>query len=187
MGRGHDHHLMRVKGEKAISTDVASNVVKNVPANDLIEKLEVAGPWFVNVYLRKNFIDFSLSTILEKGMLPPATGFSSPNIGHLRPTIIGDSICRLMKFLGHDVMRLSNTGDCGTQFGMLIAHLQGEFPNCKRESLPMSDLMSIKSQVSSNTKRSLDQNYSFLNPGLSLTRSSRTELTRACDVSRKEF
>lgn len=42
----------------------------------------------------------------------------------LRSTIIGDSICRLMEFLGHDVLRLNHLGDWGTQFGMLIAHLE---------------------------------------------------------------
>ena len=152
--------LLKAKGEKAIPRDVANNVVKNVPANDLIEKLEVAGPGFVNIYLKKSFIESSLSTMLEKGVLPPATGqrkkvivdFSSPNIakemhvGHLRSTIIGDSICRLLEFLGHDVMRLNHTGDWGTQFGMLIAHLQDEFPNYKTESPPISDLMSFYKQ-----------------------------------------
>ena len=70
-------------------------------------------------------------------MLPPSTGhkkkvivdFSSPNIakemhvGHLRSTIIGDSISRLLEFLGHDVLRLNHTGDWGTQFGILMAGL----------------------------------------------------------------
>lgn len=66
--------LLKAKGEKAIPRDVANNVVKNVPANDLIEKLEVAGPGFVNIYLKKSFIEASLSSLLEKGVLPPATG-----------------------------------------------------------------------------------------------------------------
>ena len=130
--------LLKAKGEKAIPRDVATKVVKNVPDNDLIEKLEVAGPGFVNIYLKKSFILASLSSILETGVKPPTIGpkkkvivdFSSPNIakemhvGHLRSTVIGDSICRLLEFLGHDVMRLNHTGDWGTQFGMLIAHLQ---------------------------------------------------------------
>ena len=152
--------LLKAKGEKAIPRDVANNVVKNVPANNLIEKLEVAGPGFVNIYLKKSFIESSLNTLLEKGVLPPSTGvkkkvivdFSSPNIakemhvGHLRSTIIGDSISRLLEFLGHDVLRLNHTGDWGTQFGMLIAHLQDEFPNFKTESPPISDLMAFYKQ-----------------------------------------
>lgn len=72
--------------------------------------------------------------------------FSSPNIakemhvGHLRSTIIGDTISRLLEFLGHDVLRINHVGDWGTQFGMLIAHLEDKFPNYVSESPPISDL-----------------------------------------------
>lgn len=58
-----------------------------------------------------------------------AVDFSSPNIakdmhvGHLRSTIQGDSLCRILEFLGHDVLRINHVGDWGTQFGMLIGHL----------------------------------------------------------------
>ena len=61
--------------------------------------------------------------------------FSSPNIakdmhvGHLRSTIIGDSISRILEVLGHDVLRMNHLGDWGTQFGMLIAELNDEFPD----------------------------------------------------------
>ena len=61
--------------------------------------------------------------------------FSSPNIaknmhvGHLRSTIQGDSICRIFEFLGHEVHRVNHVGDWGTQFGMLIAELDDNFPN----------------------------------------------------------
>jgi arginyl-tRNA synthetase len=60
--------------------------------------------------------------------------FSSPNIakemhvGHLRSTIIGDSISRVQEFMGHDVLRLNHVGDWGTQFGMLITHSEGSLP-----------------------------------------------------------
>ena len=70
-------------------------------------------------------------------MLPPtlpkqkvAVDFSSPNIakemhvGHLRSTIIGDTICRLLEYCGHEVLRINHVGDWGTQFGMLISHLK---------------------------------------------------------------
>ena len=56
--------------------------------------------------------------------------FSSPNIakemhvGHLRSTIIGECVCRILEFCGHDVMRINHVGDWGTQFGMLITYLQ---------------------------------------------------------------
>ena len=130
--------MLKAQGVKAIPRDVATKIVENVPANEIISKLEVAGPGFVNIFISHSFVEKSLMTILEKGVLPPpAAGkkrvvvdFSSPNIakemhvGHLRSTVIGDSICRLLEFLGHDVLRINHIGDWGTQFGMLIAHLQ---------------------------------------------------------------
>ena len=68
------------------------------------------------------------------------------HVGHLRSTIIGDSISRLLEFLGHDVLRINHIGDWGTQFGMLIAHLQDEFPDFKTKSPPISDLMAFYKQ-----------------------------------------
>ena len=50
------------------------------------------------------------------------------HIGHLRSTIIGDSICRVLEFLDNDVMRINHVGDWGTQFGMLIAYLESINP-----------------------------------------------------------
>lgn len=94
--------------------------------------------------------------MLRSGVKPPhcnkqrvLVDFSSPNIakemhvGHLRSTIIGESICRFLEFLGHDVVRVNHLGDWGTQFGMLIAHLEDRFPNYLNESPPISDLQSF--------------------------------------------
>lgn len=75
--------------------------------------------------------------------------FSSPNIakemhvGHLRSTIIGESMCRLFEFVGYDVLRLNHLGDWGTQFGMLIAHLQDKFPDYLSVSPPIGDLQAF--------------------------------------------
>ena len=65
--------------------------------------------------------------------------FSSPNIakemhvGHLRSTILGESICRVLEFLGNNVERINHVGDWGTQFGMLIAYLEEINPNYANE------------------------------------------------------
>lgn len=65
--------------------------------------------------------------------------FSSPNIakemhvGHLRSTIIGDSICRILEYTQHDVLRVNHVGDWGTQFGMLITYLQQQRPDFLNE------------------------------------------------------
>jgi len=72
--------------------------------------------------------------------------FSSPNIaknmhvGHLRSTIIGESLWRVLESLGHTVHRINHIGDWGTQFGMLISHLNSEFPNYLDETPCISDL-----------------------------------------------
>jgi arginyl-tRNA synthetase len=76
--------------------------------------------------------------------------FSSPNIakemhvGHLRSTIIGDSIARILEFIGHDVLRLNHVGDWGTQFGMLIAFLREKYP----QALTTADVLNIGDLVS---------------------------------------
>jgi len=72
--------------------------------------------------------------------------FSSPNIaknmhvGHLRSTIQGDSICRIFEFMGYDVLRVNHVGDWGTQFGMLIAELDLNFPDFLSSPPQIADL-----------------------------------------------
>ena len=123
----------------------------------MVSKLEVAGAGFINIYLKQEFALTILSNLVKTGkMFPPYTikqkvivDFSSPNIakemhvGHLRSTIIGDTISRLLEFLGHNVLRINHIGDWGTQFGMLIAHLQDRFPNYLTVSPPINDLQVI--------------------------------------------
>jgi arginyl-tRNA synthetase len=105
--------------------------------SDICEPPEVAGPGFINLRLKGDFVSDRLlevgkdSTRLGIDKAPQSKNivvdFSSPNIakemhvGHLRSTIIGDCICRLLEFLGHDVKRQNHIGDWGTQFGMLCA------------------------------------------------------------------
>jgi len=109
----------------------------------LIEKLEVAGPGFINITLNPKKVAKLVQSIIDDPRLglPPVSekkkiviDFSSPNtakemhVGHLRSTIIGDSLARLFEFMGHDVLRLNHVGDWGTAFGMLIAYMKEEVP-----------------------------------------------------------
>jgi len=109
----------------------------------MIDKLEIAGPGFINIFLKTEFLSQEITAVLQDerlGVPLPShqqkiiAEFSSPNIakelhvGHLRSTIIGDSLARLFEFLGHDVLRLNHIGDWGTQFGMLIAYMRMEAP-----------------------------------------------------------
>ncbi|XP_011500741.1 PREDICTED: probable arginine--tRNA ligase, cytoplasmic isoform X2 [Ceratosolen solmsi marchali] len=144
--------------QRILPKDVAEKIVSKVSSSPLIEKLEVAAAGFINICLKHEFAQIVLKNILKNNKIcaPPIirkrkviVDFSSPNVakemhvGHLRSTIIGDSICRLLEFLGHNVLRLNHIGDWGTQFGMLIAHLEDKFPNYSTESPPISDLQSF--------------------------------------------
>ncbi len=109
----------------------------------MIAHLEIAGPGFVNVTLDPTFLSQEVDILLRDSHLgidlpiyPQRIiiDFSSPNIakemhvGHLRSTIIGDSLARLFEYLGHDVVRHNHIGDWGTAFGMLIAYMKEEVP-----------------------------------------------------------
>lgn len=117
-------------------------------------QIDVAGPGFINLSLSTDFLTQALhhlQTDPRLGVAPiekkqrVVVDFSSPNIakemhvGHLRSTILGDALCRLLSFLGYDVLRLNHLGDWGTQFGMLIAYIQLQIPNLQADTeLPLS-------------------------------------------------
>ena len=127
------------KARKANPRHIAQEIIDNFDGQELVEKVEIAGPGFINVYLSKEAITERVDQIAhdERLGVPQVTPqrviveFSSPNtakemhVGHLRSTVIGDSIARILEFLGHDVLRLSHVGDWGTNFGMLIAYMRG--------------------------------------------------------------
>ena len=111
--------------------------------NTAIEKCEVAGPGFINVWLKASFITERCQMMLTDETLGVrkrnqphrvVVDFSSPNIakemhvGHLRSTILGDCIANLFELRGDDVLRLNHVGDWGTAFGMLIVYLLDSEP-----------------------------------------------------------
>ena len=115
--------------------DVAERIVGNLSLGDMLEKPEVAGPGFINLRLRSDWLAAQLQRIAadERLGVAPATSartyvidYSSPNVakpmhvGHLRSTIIGDALARLLRFLGHKVISDNHLGDWGTQFGMIL-------------------------------------------------------------------
>ncbi|MHC4582648.1 MAG: arginine--tRNA ligase, partial [Planctomycetota bacterium] len=118
---------------------LAEEVAKNLDLSDICEPPEVAGPGFINLRLKGEFLADRLLEInkasadlgIQKTTEPKTivVDFSSPNIakqmhvGHLRSTIIGDSICRTLEALGHKVIRQNHVGDWGTQFGRVILAL----------------------------------------------------------------
>lgn len=112
------------------------------------------------------------------------------HVGHLRSTIIGDSICRLLEFLGHDVLRLNHVGDWGTQFGMLIAHLEDSFPNFATVSPPISDLQTFYKESKARFDSDEDFKKRAYNRVVKLQSGDPNTVkawTLICDVSRKDF
>lgn len=183
---------------------IGSKILECVPAHPLIANMTVAGPGFVNVFLDKNYGVNILTDIFEHGVLPPPidrkqkvlVDFSSPNIakemhvGHLRSTIIGESVCRLLEYLGHDVKRINHVGDWGTQFGMLIAHLQDKFPDYITKSPPIGDLQSFYKE----SKKRFDEDEEFKKRAYACVvklQAFDPDYSKAwqliCDVSRREF
>lgn len=196
--------MLKCKGVKVNPREIAEKIVQHIPDNDLIEKTEIAGPGFINVHLRRSYVSKLLTNLLLNGVQPPplasrkkvVVDFSSPNIakemhvGHLRSTIIGDSVCRLFEFLGYQVLRLNHVGDWGTQFGMLIAHLQDKFPNYLTESPPIGDLQAFYKE----SKKRFDEDEVFKKRAYQCVvrlQSKEPDFIKGwnliCDVSRKEF
>uniref|UniRef100_A0A3Q1C572 Arginine--tRNA ligase, cytoplasmic n=1 Tax=Amphiprion ocellaris TaxID=80972 RepID=A0A3Q1C572_AMPOC len=196
--------MLKAKGMKVNPREIAEKIVQNLPDNELIQKTEIAGPGFINVHLKRTFVSKLLSNLLVNGVQPPplesrkkvVVDFSSPNIakemhvGHLRSTIIGESICRLFEFLGYDVLRLNHVGDWGTQFGMLIAHLQDKFPDYLAVSPPISDLQAFYKE----SKKRFDDDEDFKKRAYQCVvrlQSREPDFIKAwnliCDVSRREF
>jgi arginyl-tRNA synthetase len=118
---------------------IATNVVEHIDTTGMIAKVEIAGPGFINIWVNTDWLSTQTTAILDDsrvgvGQVEKAkrvvVDYSGPNmakqmhVGHLRSSIIGDTLATLLEFLGEDVIRQNHIGDWGTQFGMLIAHLE---------------------------------------------------------------
>ncbi|KAK8808678.1 hypothetical protein WA538_002410 [Blastocystis sp. DL] len=133
--------------------EVAERIVASMPQNKMIAKCDISGPGFINMYLSKEWVSENVKRILTHGIAAPpmekkriVLDYSSPNIakdmhvGHLRSTIIGDCLGRILEFCGHEVIRINHVGDWGTQFGMLIAHLEDIAPDFDTNPPSIEDL-----------------------------------------------
>lgn len=153
---------------------IAQQIVQNLNVADLCHPPTVAGPGFINLRLTPAYLETQLQTLQASARLGIAEAqkpqriaidFSSPNIakemhvGHLRSTIIGDSIARILEFRGHEVLRLNHVGDWGTQFGMLIAYLREAYPDAltTANALDIGDLVSFYRKA----KQRFDEDEAF--------------------------
>lgn len=133
--------------------EFAQKILDNANLNGIADKLDIAGPGFINIFLNQEWlaqnannalqaVDFDIKTANPQTIV---IDYSSPNVakemhvGHLRSTIIGDAVVRTLAFLGNHVIRANHVGDWGTQFGMLIAYLE-KMENEHASEMELSDL-----------------------------------------------
>ena len=153
---------------------VAAAIITAIGAdNPVMEDLKVNGPGFIMSRIKSSYLLSGVNDILKndaptKPVLTAQSGnvvvdFSSPNIakemhvGHLRSTIIGESVCRILEYVGADVSRVNHVGDWGTQFGMLIQYLKEEYPDFTDDVPNITDLTAFYK----NAKQRFDESPEF--------------------------
>ncbi len=153
--------------------NLAQQVVNHLDLEGIASKLEVAGPGFINIYLDNQWLAKAIETSVHDSRAGVAetnnkqtivVDYSAPNVakemhvGHLRSTIIGDSSARTLEFLGHNVIRQNHLGDWGTQFGMLIGHLEElEKENQEAMVMELADLETFYREA----KKHFDEDEAF--------------------------
>ncbi|KAM3099170.1 arginine--tRNA ligase [Phormidesmis sp. 146-35] len=194
---------------------IAEELIQALDVSEFCQAPSVAGPGFINLTLKPDYLEARLNamqsddplrvTRRDRLSIAPVSSpkrivvdFSSPNIakemhvGHLRSTIIGDCIARILEFQGHDVLRLNHVGDWGTQFGMLITYLREVAPAAltTANAIDLGDLVAFYKKA----KQRFDEDPQF-------QEASRQEVVRLqsgaedtlrawnllCEQSRSEF
>lgn len=163
--------MAAAKAMKRPPRELAQEIIDKLDLSAEAERLEIAGPGFINIHLKPEW----LARALDKALSDPTMGvqssepltvvidYSSPNlakemhVGHLRSTIIGDTMARLLEFLGHKVIRQNHVGDWGTQFGMLIAHLEDHLKQGEQAEFALQDLEAFYTEA----KRHFDADPAF--------------------------
>jgi len=201
------------KNPREISNDFVKVLNENKSISKLCKSLEIAGPGFINIKLKDDVLINEMKSniqcqragvpLIKKNLNNGLSNkvivdFSSPNIakemhvGHLRSTIIGDSISKIFELRGYEVLRLNHIGDWGTQFGMLITQLKDLYSNDLKEieKIKISDLVEFYKA----SKKRFDNESEF-------QKRAREEVVKLqngeiksiqawkllCDQSRKEF
>ena len=198
--------LVKLIGDKNLKgPDIAKAIIENIPPNKIISKLEAAGPGFINIIINNEYIFDKIVNSVADGLKVVhqvntddriVVDYSSPNIakemhvGHLRSTIIGDSLTRILEFIGYQVVRINHVGDWGTQFGMLLAHLQEKYPNFLSNPPQINDLQTFYQE----SKKRFDEDAEFKKRSYDAVvrlQSKETEAIAAwklvCDISRREL
>jgi len=164
--------MAAAKRLKSNPRELAEKIIQLVELDGVADKLEIAGPGFINIHLSDAFLTACLSenTLHTKGesvhsgdRQTVVVDYSSPNlakemhVGHLRSTIIGDAVAQVLEYQGHKVVRQNHMGDWGTQFGMLIAELEQQLSEGEQAELALSDLELFYQQ----SKKHFDEDPAF--------------------------
>lgn len=196
--------LKMAKIVKKSPNEIADNIIQSFPPeSQTIIQTITSKSGFINFTISPEFLAAQLQIMLRDpklGIEMPSrpskiiVEFSSPNVakelhvGHLRSTIIGDSVARLFEFLGHRVVRLNHVGDWGTQFGMLLAFIQTQ--NINYKNLTIHELLGIYQAA----KQQFDNDLQFKNEAhanvvaLQKEEPNSIEIWNAiCEVSRKAY
>ncbi|HEV3157544.1 MAG TPA: arginine--tRNA ligase [Candidatus Baltobacteraceae bacterium] len=159
---------------------IAAAIVDKLHLDDVCDDVSIAGPGFINLTLKREFLEQEVSALARDkrlGVLPAAnpkkivveysgvTVGKEMHVGHLRTTIIGDALARINDFLGHRVIRLNHIGDWGTPFGLVIQYLN-EHPEIEWrrnpnnpdavDQSPMNDLYKL-------SRKAFDEDPAFAN------------------------
>ncbi|MDB5349619.1 MAG: arginyl-tRNA synthetase [Planctomycetota bacterium] len=159
--------MAAAKAAKINPRELAAKVAELVDLAPLADRPEVAGPGFLNVKLHDEFVSESLSTLLNDdrlGLTPPVhpktvvIDLSSPNVakpmhvGHVRSTVIGESLARIFSALGHTVIRDNHLGDWGSQFGMILWGWKHERDEAAYEANPVAELARLYRSVQAHIR-----------------------------------
>lgn len=193
---------------KEIQTPSASGISPEASGENTISKVEIAGPGFINFYLSREFFTKSIDDILKKGddlgknnkgnNKKVIVEYSSPNIakpftvGHLRSTIIGDSIARILTFSGFDVIRDNHLGDWGTQFGKLIVAIKkwGNLDEIEKSETPIKLLVDLYVKFHDEAEKDITLEDEARRAFVKLEKKDSEAINiwkRCIDISKKEF
>ena len=154
--------MVVAKAQRTNPRQIAAQIIESLSVEDIAEKPEIAGAGFINFRLRPEFVAQQTRALLDDPYLgvPRAAqpkriilDFSSPNVakpmhvGHIRSTILGDTLARIARFLGHEVVTDNHIGDWGTQFGKVIYGWKHFRDEAALEANPIVELVRLYKQA----------------------------------------
>ncbi|MES2572066.1 MAG: arginine--tRNA ligase [Verrucomicrobiota bacterium] len=159
--------MLLAKQQRANPRQLAQQIIEKLDLNGICETPQIAGAGFINFRIRPDFLAQQLALLIADERLgvplPPkpkklVVDFSSPNVakpmhvGHIRSTILGDSLARIAAFVGHEVIRDNHIGDWGTQFGMLLVGWKNELNKKALAADPLGEMERIYKLISARCK-----------------------------------